>query len=103
MKEGSTCSRPTGGNGERGSSLRAPSPLCPTSWSLSPAGVARLDIGVFVLASLLSRGFRFYVEATLLWYFGPAVRGLIERHLVVATVIGLLLVVGVFLLLRFAA
>ncbi|MDE0355827.1 MAG: DedA family protein [Deltaproteobacteria bacterium] len=63
-------------------------------------GVARLDVGVFILASLLSRGFRFYVEATLLWYFGPAARALIERHLSAATVIGLILVVGVFMLLR---
>ncbi len=65
-------------------------------------GVAQLDLGAFILASLLSRGFRFYVEAMLLWYFGPTVRGLIERHLSVATVIGLILVIAVFLLLRFA-
>ena len=64
-------------------------------------GAAQLDVGVFILASLLSRGLRFYVEATLLWYFGPAARALIERHLSAATVIGLFLVVGVFLLLRF--
>ena len=64
-------------------------------------GVARLHLGVFVLASLLSRGFRFYVEATLLWYFGPAARRLIERHLSAATVIGVILVVGVFILLRY--
>ena len=66
-------------------------------------GAARLDLRVFVLASLLSRGFRFYVEATLLWYFGPAARALIERHLSAATVIGLILVVGVLLLLRYIA
>lgn len=64
-------------------------------------GAARLELGVFVLASLLSRGFRFYVEAALLWYFGPTVRGFIDRHLSAATAIGLVLVVGVFLLLRF--
>ena len=64
-------------------------------------GAARLDVGVFILASLLSRGLRFYVEATLLWYFGPAARALIERHLGAATLIGVLVVVGVSLLLRF--
>lgn len=66
-------------------------------------GVARLDLGIFVLASLLSRGLRFYTEAALLWYFGPAARIVIERHLNAATVIGLILVVGVVLLLRFIA
>ena len=64
-------------------------------------GAARLDVGVFILASLLSRGLRFYVEATLLWYFGPRARVLIERHLGAATVIGLILVAGVLLLVRF--
>ena len=64
-------------------------------------GAARLDAGVFILASLLSRGFRFYVEAALLWYFGAAARALIERHLTAATVIGLILVAGVFLSVRF--
>ena len=64
-------------------------------------GAARLDVGVFILASLLSRGLRFYVEATLLWYFGAAARALIERHLGAATVIGLILVAGVFLFVRF--
>ena len=66
-------------------------------------GVARLDVGVFILMSLLSRGFRFYVETTLLWYFGPGMRAFIERHMSVATVIGLILAVGVFLLLRLIA
>ena len=65
-------------------------------------GAAQLNLGVFVLASLLSRGFRFYVEATVLWYFGPTVRGLIERHLSTATVIGLIFVFGIWLLLRFS-
>lgn len=66
-------------------------------------GVARLNPGVFILASLASRGLRFFVEATLLWYFGPGVRALIERHLSAATVVGMILVVGVVLLLRFVA
>ena len=66
-------------------------------------GAARLDVGLFILASLLSRGFRFYVEAALLWYFGPPIRALIERHLSAATVAGLVLVAGVFLLLRLIA
>lgn len=64
-------------------------------------GAARLDLGAFILASLASRGLRFYVEATLLWRFGPRMRALIERHLSAATVIGLILVVGVFLWIRF--
>lgn len=66
-------------------------------------GAARLDLVAFVLTSLVSRGLRFYVEATVLWRFGPRVRTLIERHLSAATVIGLILVVGVFLLIRFVS
>lgn len=66
-------------------------------------GVARLDLSVFVLASLASRGLRFFTEATLLWYFGPRLRALIERNLDVAAVVGLILAIAVFLLFRLSS
>ena len=45
------------------------------------SGAGKLDIGVFILASLLARGLRFYIVAALLWQFGPPARAFIERHL----------------------
>ena len=56
------------------------------------SGVARLDAGEFILASLVARGMRFYVEAAILWYLGPKARRLIEHRLGAALLIGLVVV-----------
>ena len=44
------------------------------------SGVTQLDLGVFGVASILSRGLRFFLVATLLWYFGPWIRTFIDRY-----------------------
>jgi len=44
------------------------------------SGVTQLDLGVFGIASVLSRGLRFFLVATLLWYFGPWIRTFIDRY-----------------------
>lgn len=45
------------------------------------SGAAHFDIIVFILASTVTRGARFFLVAGLLWWFGPAIRGFIERRL----------------------
>ena len=45
------------------------------------SGVMSLDLVVFTVASVLSRGLRFFVLAALLWKFGAPIRGFIERYL----------------------
>ncbi|MBT5435285.1 MAG: DedA family protein [Alphaproteobacteria bacterium] len=51
------------------------------------SGVAHLDLMVFVLASVVSRGLRFLLEAALLHWFGPPIRNFIEKRMaLVATV-----------------
>lgn len=45
------------------------------------SGVAGLDLTVFIVGSVLSRGLRFYIVAALLWHFGEPIRDFIERHL----------------------
>jgi membrane protein YqaA with SNARE-associated domain len=51
------------------------------------SGVAHLDLVVFVVASVVSRGLRFLIEAALLTWFGPPIRQFIEKRLaLVATV-----------------
>lgn len=49
------------------------------------SGAVHLDLGVFLVASVLSRGARFFLVAALLWRFGPALRGLLERRLGLVT------------------
>ncbi len=51
------------------------------------SGVAHLDLVVFIIASIVSRGLRFAIEAALLTWFGPPIRSFIEKRLaLVATV-----------------
>ena len=44
------------------------------------SGVTALDPTVFGTASVLSRGLRFFIVAALLWYWGPWIRGFIDRY-----------------------
>jgi len=45
------------------------------------AGLARFDLFTFVWASIVTRGARFLLTATLLKYFGPGIRAEVERRL----------------------
>lgn len=65
------------------------------------SGAVMLDPLVFLVASLLARGLRFFLVAGLLWWFGPAIRNLLERYLGLVTVVFLVLLVGGFLAVRF--
>lgn len=56
------------------------------------AGVFYVNFRVFILVSVISRGARFFLVATLLFMFGPPIRRFIEQHFEWLTV---LLVVGV--------
>ena len=65
------------------------------------SGVLSLNPLVFLLASVISRGGRFYLECALLWYFGPPIRRFIEKNLGPLTVLFLALLFGGFLLARY--
>lgn len=45
------------------------------------SGVALIDLWVFIIASVLSRGARFFLEAVLLFWFGPPIRRFVEQRL----------------------
>lgn len=64
------------------------------------SGVAGLDITVFLLGSVLSRGLRFFVEAALLWRFGEPIRDFIERHLGKLAVAFVVLLFGGFVAIK---
>lgn len=65
------------------------------------SGAAALDVWVFIVASVLARGVRFYLEAALLWRFGEPVRAFIERRLGLLFTIACVLLFGGFALVRF--
>jgi membrane protein YqaA with SNARE-associated domain len=45
------------------------------------SGAAAFSLPVFIAASIVTRGARFFLVATLLYYFGPPVRHFIEKQL----------------------
>ncbi len=52
------------------------------------SGVTQLDIVMFMVASVLARGARFFAVTALLYVYGPPIRDFIERRLgLVATVV----------------
>lgn len=65
------------------------------------SGVAGYPLLPFVLGSLATRGARFFVEAALLYWFGPPIRAFIERWLGWLATAFLVLLIGGFAALRF--
>ncbi|TVP95605.1 MAG: DedA family protein [Roseinatronobacter sp.] len=65
------------------------------------SGATALSLPVFLLASIVARGVRFFIVAALLWKFGAPIRDFIERRLglVFSVFMGLLL--GGFVLVRY--
>jgi membrane protein YqaA with SNARE-associated domain len=64
------------------------------------AGAAKFEFGLFMAASLLTRGARFFLVATLLHFYGDAVRVFIERRLTLVTSAVAVGVVGGFVALK---
>jgi len=45
------------------------------------SGMTGLSLPVFIIASIIARGMRFFIIAALLWKYGDAIRAFIERRL----------------------
>jgi membrane protein YqaA with SNARE-associated domain len=65
------------------------------------SGVAGLSLPVFLLASLVSRGARFFIVAGLLYFFGVPIRAFIEKYLGLLTVLFTLILVGGFVAIKY--
>jgi membrane protein YqaA with SNARE-associated domain len=65
------------------------------------SGAAAFSFPVFMLASLITRGARFFLVAALLRYYGDPVRDFIERRLTLVTLLVAAGIVGGFLALRY--
>ena len=60
------------------------------------SGIAHFDPPRFVVASTISRSLRFFLEAAVLWWFGPAARDFIEQRLMLVTSLSAVALVGGF-------
>lgn len=65
------------------------------------SGAVALDIWVFIFASVVARGARFFLEAGLLWYFGEPIRAFIEKYLGWVAAACLILLIGGFVLAKY--
>jgi hypothetical protein len=65
------------------------------------SGAARFNFWVFMAASVVTRGARFFIVATLLHFWGDAVKDFIERRLTLVTTALAVGIVGGFVALRF--
>lgn len=64
------------------------------------AGVFQINFGVFVVASVLSRGLRFVAEAALIYRFGPPIARFIDRYFDRLAWLFAILLVGGFLVIE---
>ena len=65
------------------------------------AGLFRLDFKRFVIASILGRGGRFYLVASLIYFFGPAIKVFLEDYFELVVIGFTVLLVGGFVLINY--
>ncbi|MBO9427328.1 MAG: YqaA family protein [Labrenzia sp.] len=65
------------------------------------SGAAGLSLPIFILASIVSRGIRFFIVAGLLYFFGPPIKDFIEKRLGLMFTVFVVLLVGGFAALKF--
>ncbi len=65
------------------------------------AGLAGMEIVAFILASIVARSLRFFLVATLLYWFGEPIRDFVEKRLALATAAFVALLVGGFAVVTF--
>jgi len=65
------------------------------------SGTTALNIWVFMLASVIARGLRFFIVAALLWKFGAPIRDFIEKRLGLMFTLFVVILLGGFYAVRF--
>ena len=65
------------------------------------SGVAKFDFLVFMAASIVTRGVRFFAVAALLWKYGAPIREFIDRRLTILGWVFLIVLIGGFVAVRY--
>lgn len=65
------------------------------------SGVAEMNFLIFMVASVVGRGMRFFAVAGLLYYFGEPIRLFIEKYFGILTFVFFALLVGGFVAIKF--
>lgn len=64
------------------------------------AGAFKISLPIFIVASVLSRSARFFALAALIFFFGPGIKGFIDRYFNLLVWVFFALLVGGFLIIR---
>ncbi len=65
------------------------------------SGIAHFNLAMFIAASVVTRGLRFFIVAGLLRHFGPPIQAFIEKRLTLVFLVILLFVVGGYASLKY--
>lgn len=64
-------------------------------------GAFEINFIMFLIASIISRGARFFLVAYLIWRFGPQIQSFIDKYFNLLAIIFTLLLVGGFVLIKY--
>jgi membrane protein YqaA with SNARE-associated domain len=64
------------------------------------SGAFNINLPMFFLASLVSRGARFFLVAFLIWKFGPAIKAFIDKYFNILAIAFTVLLIGGFVVIR---
>lgn len=65
------------------------------------SGVAAFSLPVFIMASIATRGARFFLVAALLYWFGEPIRAFIDKRLTLVTTLFVVALVGGFIVVKY--
>lgn len=65
------------------------------------SGALHFDLMTFAVASVVSRGMRFFLVAGLLWAFGPPIRAFVEKRLGLVTTLAVVILIGGFIAIKY--
>ncbi len=64
-------------------------------------GAFKIDLFMFILASIVSRGARFFLVAYLIWAFGPQIKGFIDKYFNTLAFAFTILLIGGFVIIKY--
>jgi membrane protein YqaA with SNARE-associated domain len=65
------------------------------------SGVFKLHFLNFFAASVISRSARFFLVSGLIWYFGPTIKGFIDKYFNILVVVFTVALIGGFVVLKY--
>jgi membrane protein YqaA with SNARE-associated domain len=65
------------------------------------AGVWKINFFTLVMASIIGRGFRFFLVGGLIFYFGKNIKEYIDRYFEIAVTIFFILLIGGFFIIKY--